>query len=364
MSYEYNKDEIKNNLTIHQIFDFLVYLDADPQMKNDNLIVSRTICHNGNHHKLYYYDNTHLFKCFTDCGETFDIYELVLKVKSHENLHWELPQAVNHVANFFHISKIETNFDASMLLQDWKVFSNYERINEIDIQKQIVELKEYDDKILTFLPELYPGPWLREGISAEVMKDRNIKYNPKSCGIVIPHYDQDNKLIGIRERTLVEENEQYGKYRPALINKQLYNHPLSFNLYNLNKSKQAISCIEKAIVFEGEKSCLLYASYFGMFNDISVACCGSSFGQYQAKLLIDAGAKEIVIAFDKQFQEKNDDEFKKLIKNLQQIHKKYGHYVKISFMFDKEDILEYKASPIDQGPEVFMNLFRKRIDLY
>lgn len=71
------------------------------------------------------------------------------------------------------------------------------------------------------------------------------------------------------------------------------------SLYNLNNSKNNISIIKKAIVFEGEKSCLLYQSYFGLDNDISVACCGSSLSTYQVQELINLGAEEIIIAFDR-----------------------------------------------------------------
>ena len=53
------------------------------------------------------------------------------------------------------------------------------------------------------------------------------------------------------------------------------------NLYNLNNSKDNIKLIGKAIVFESEKSCLLYQTYFGIENDISVACCGSNLSIHQ-----------------------------------------------------------------------------------
>ena len=82
------------------------------------------------------------------------------------------------------------------------------------------------------------------------------------------------------------------------------------NLYGLNWSKDAIKTIKKAIVFESEKSVLKYASYFGWENNMSVACCGSSVSAYQIPLLMDAGAEEIIIAFDRQFQEIGDKEFK------------------------------------------------------
>ena len=143
----------------------------------------------------------------------------------------------------------------------------------------------------------------------------------------------------------------------------MYNHPLGYNLYNLNNSKDNIKKIGKAIVFEGEKSCLLYQSYFGHNADISVACCGSAISSRQMDLLINAGAKEIIIAFDKQFQEKGDDEFKHLVRNLKAIHRKYNNFVSISFIFDKQNILGYKDSPIDKGKENFLKLFKNRIVL-
>ena len=85
------------------------------------------------------------------------------------------------------------------------------------------------------------------------MNDKGICYDPLYEGIVIPHYDINGNLIGIRERTLIKENEIYGKYRPAIINGKMYNHPLSFNLYNLNFSKSNIKTTQKAIVYEGKR---------------------------------------------------------------------------------------------------------------
>lgn len=375
--YEYDKNLIKNSLSLEQIHSFLDDLGAAPQLKG-NIIVNKTICHNGNSHKLYYYDNTKLFRCYTDCGgEAFDIYELTRKVKSRENPKerwtlegqlyfdiWNLPEAIEYVAQYFGFAPVEQNSsEFSIVLDDWKILNNYDRIENVSKETQKVELKTYDAKILKHLPRPIIQPWIDEGITQEIMNSRDICYDPKNCGIVIPHLDIDGRLIGIRERTLIKANEERGKYRPALINKQLYNHPLSFNLYNLYYSKTNIKTIKKVIVFEGEKSCLLYASYFGMDNDISVACCGSSLIPYQVQLLIDLGVEEVIIAFDKQFQEFNDDEHKKLVKNLRNIHKKYSPYVQISYMFDKWNLLSYKASPIDHGPDIFLELFNRRIIL-
>ena len=371
MIYEYNKDLIKSELTLEQIQDLLFEWDGEPERRGD-IIVSKTICHCGQSHKLYYYPNTNLFKCYTDCSETFDIFELTRKVmsreqpKAREDSEWNLPEAIDYIAQKFGYSPNQ-NENAQNLdtIEDLKVFDRYDRIKNININTQEVELKEYDDSILKNLPQPVIVPWLEEGITKEVMKEANICYDPKNQGIVIPHYDINNRLIGIRERTLIKEQaEAYGKYMPAKIAGKMYNHPLSFNLYNLNHSKDNIKRMKKAFVFEGEKSTLLYRSYFGEENDISSACCGFSFIAYQAWLLINQGAEEIIVGMDKQFQNVGDEEFNKLTKNLKQIHKKYGTYCKISFLFDKWNLLDYKDAPIDKGKEIFLELYKNRVNLY
>ena len=214
------------------------------------------------------------------------------------------------------------------------------------------------------MPQPHIKPWEKEGIKYNIIKDRGIRFDPVNNGIVIPHYDINNNLIGIRERTLIKDNEKYGKYRPAILNKKMYNHPLGFNLYNINNSKDNIRAVGKAIVGEGEKFCLGYASYFGKENDISVACCGSSLITYQVNLLLSLQVKEIVVAFDKQFQKVGDIEWQKWTKKLADINNKYGGYVLISFMFDTKDLLGYKESPIDGGKDIFLRMFEERVMLF
>lgn len=367
-----DKDELKNSLTIDQVWELVSELGGEPQPIKNEMFISRTICHNkagSGSYKLYYYNNTHLFRCYTDCPEgSFDIYQLVQKQKTiADNIKWSLPKAIYFVAFFFGFSTQSFDFGSTQEnLQDWQVLSNYER-NQIvhEQQKQIVDLKIYDRKILQYLPHVRIPAWEQEGISAEIMNKRGIVYDPVNEGIVIPHYDINNQLIGIRERTLIKENELYGKYRPAVINGQMYNHALSFNLYNLNDSKDNIAEMRKCLVFEGEKSCLKYASYFGEENDISVAACGSNLISYQVELLLSLGVEEIIVAFDRQYREcgYKDEEWAKWTKKLQIISAKYSPYVQVSFMFDKEHLLDYKDSPIDKGKDVFIELFNRRIIL-
>ena len=336
----FDKDEIKNSLSIEQVFDIVADLGGEPRM-DQGYFVAATICHNlpgEGSHKLYYYNNTKLFRCYTECNDTFDIFQLIIKVKRQENQEWTLYNAMVYVINYFSLEIAEKFSNDQLNPQEWKILSKWEAKNQENEAKKCVELKVFDDKFLKNFPKPKIVPWLREGITQEVMNSHNICYDPLNHGIIIPHYDIDNHLIGIRERTLIKENEVYGKYRPAYLEGKLYNHPLGFNLYNLNNSKKAISMFQKVIVFEGEKSCLKYATFFGKDSDISVACCGSNLINYQVKLLLSLGVKEIIIAFDKQFQEIGDKEWEKWVTKLKTLYNKYGNYVNISYMFDKDNI--------------------------
>ena len=356
-------ENIKNSLTIEQVKDLLYALGGDPSVKG-NIIVARTICHGGQSHKLYYYDNTKLFKCYTDCGETFDIYELIIKINKLENAEITLYQAIKFIINFFSLAISAENFVFSNEeLSDWQILNKYEKNSSQKKEERIIELKYYDDKILKYLPHPKIPMWLNEGMTQEAIDAAGIRFDPVCWGIVIPHYAPNGKLIGIRERTLIKEEEENGKYKPAILNYQMYNHPLGFNLYNLNKSKDNIRKMKKAIIFEGEKSCIKYASLFGIENDISVAVCGSSLTAYQVEMLKELDVEEIVIAFDKQFKEIGDNEFKIWTKKLRDLNKKYSPLVQVSFMFDKWNLLGYKDSPIDKSKEIFEELFKKRVML-
>lgn len=373
MITEFNKetlDQIKSQITSEQMFQFLKEHGGEP-VKRIGCLVARTICHNkiedDASHKLYYYENTQLFKCYTGCSNTqsFDIFELVIKIgKLQQGIEYTLYNAVIYVVNYFSLDFAFDFSEKKEKLSDFQILNKYEENLQSHNQQKTVELKIFDEKILKNLPFKIILPWIREGITEEVMLHRGIKFNPMSSGIVIPHYDINNNLIGIRERTLIKENEEkYGKYMPSIINGKMYNHPLGFNLYNINNSKDNIKELKMAIIGEGEKFCLGYASYFGEENDISVACCGSNLINYQVDLLLSLGVQEIVIAFDKQFKEPNDDEFKRWVKKLTQLYYKYSSKVHISFMFDKWDLLGYKESPIDAGKDVFVKLLQNRFSL-
>lgn len=364
---KYDKDEIKGKLTTDMVFDIVEELGGDPR-KTDFGFISATICHNEpgeGSHKLYYYENTALFRCYTGCDSYFDIFELIAKIKDvRSSEEWGLYDSVRWVAGRYGWGPTVEDEEDVPNLADWKLLEKYDKLHTEKKESRNIQLPEYDQTILKNLSYPNIADWTDEGITREVQLANLIGYYPSGEQITIPHFDIDGRFIGLRGRSLGQDDaDRFGKYRPLMVGKEMYNHSLGLNLYNINNSAPHIKVAKTAIVFEGEKSCLLYQSYFGRENDISVACCGSAVSSIQMSILLNLGVKEIVIAFDRQFQKKNDEEFKRLVKNLKAIKARYGQYATISFMFDTEDVLPYKASPIDCGPMVFLDMFKKRIIL-
>ena len=139
--------------------------------------------------------------------------------------------------------------------------------------------------------------------------------------------------------------------------------PDAFALQTIEKYA-ADNQIKKVIVFEAEKSVLKFASYFGWDKNITVGCNGSNISRYHLQQVLDAGAEEMIIALDRQFQEIGDEEYIHLMLNLQKMSEKYKNDIKVSIIFDKDMLTNYKDSPIDDGPELFQKLYNERTQLY
>ena len=367
----YDKTEIKEQLTKDNIYQLLYEWGGEPEYTNFG-ILSATICHNPKgvgSRKLYWYANSNLFRCYTGCDEpTFDIFDLTRKVFSiqfHKDL--DLNDAVRYIASYFgfigHI-EIEENYGALTAEIEYEE-TKLKQLNKQAEKPQFIILKEYDTTILENLDyRLKLEPWLKEGINQNAINEARIGYYLGNDQITIPHFDMNGRFVGLRGRSMCQADcDLYGKYRPLIVNKQMYNHPLGLNLYNLNKVKDNIKALGTAIVFESEKACLLFKSYFGLDSDISVACCGSNLSQYQIELLIAAGAHNIILAFDRQFQEIGDKEHQHIKKNILKLAEKNHLNINFSAIFDKDMITAYKASPIDEGKDKFLKLYKERIIL-
>ena len=70
------------NLPTSRVIELMTDLGATQHMETNNAVIFPTICHNHDADdasmKLYYYPKTHTFHCYTDCGCTFNIFEMFI----------------------------------------------------------------------------------------------------------------------------------------------------------------------------------------------------------------------------------------------------------------------------------------------
>ena len=342
---------IIEELDDNKVMSMLDKLDIPYQDKGSYLLMP-TCCHHTKDEdaswKLYYYKNTHMFVCWTECGNM---------------------SIFNFLKHFYEANGIEYDWfnDIYELIRGCSYFSediiqrnSYKAIrDDYEEHKTRKELESYSNNIMEAFVKYYPIEWLNDGITKESMDKYNIRFSPSQNKIIIPHYDIGGRLIGIRGRALNKEEIEYvGKYMPVQIEGKWYSHPLSLNLYGLDKTKENIKATGIAYLGEAEKFCLQMDS-FDMPN-CAAAVCGNKLNKYALDILIrTCHPREIVICFDNEELPHED----KYFNHLYDLCKKYQAYSNFSFIYDKENLLDLKDSPTDKGEEVFIKLLKKRVKI-
>lgn len=347
--------KIKNNLTDDRIKELLAQIGADEFRETNEAIIFKTVCHHCQedlqdaNFKLYYYKNTKTFHCYTHCGDSFDIYELLKRHYKVSQIQYDFFKDI--------VLKISENQSFDNLKDFYQIYeSQYDKYKQ---QKIKVNLTAINESILNIFSVFYTPEWLKDGINERAMDNFNIKYSIPMNKIIIPHYDENNRLIGIRGRALNEADIQIGKYMPIQIGDTIYSHPLGYNLYGLNLNKENIKNKKMVFIFESEKAVLQYETMFGRKNNIAVAVCGSSISSYQFDLLNQLGVEKIIIAFDKEGQ--TWDEKEKYYNKLQNLCRKNNKRCLMGFIYDLNNLLKLKESPTDRGKEIFKELYNKGV---
>ena len=320
-----------------------------PYQDRDSYLIMPTVCHHSNIEeaswKLYYYKNTHIFQCYTECGAM---------------------SIFTFLKNFYEVRDIQYDWytDIYELVRGCSFFGEFENKNtyrsiksNYELRKERRQLPDYPPQVMETFIKYYPVEWLLDNITPKAMDKFNIRFSPTQNKIIIPHYDVDGRLIGIRGRALnPDEIEIMGKYMPVCIEGKWYSHPLSLNLYGLNITKDNIKQTGIAYLFEAEKSVLQMDSFD--IPNCAAAVCGNKLNKYALDILIrNCHPHEIVLCFDNEELPRED----KYFNHLYNLCQKYQAYANFSFIYDKENLLDLKDSPTDKGEEIFIKLLKKRV---
>ena len=343
---EIDSYELKSRLTVDNTIEILEYYGAEIKSENEEYIVFSAICHNSSKGKLYLYKETNSLYCWSQCGGI----DVIHIVQQEEDLDFQ--SAIDYIANWFQIGRLKSFGRPTRIEHKPREIKQ----KEIDVNEK---LPMYQDSILNTFVSAIPLEWIKEGISPSIMEQFGIKIDINTTSIIIPHRDVDGRLIGIRNRNLLEDRiEKYGKYTPYTcpLSGIMYNHPLSKNLYGLYENKDNIINKKKAIIFESEKSVLQMNSYYP--NDsIAVSVGGSVVHQFQIELLRKIGVEEVIICFDYEIRDK-------LLQKFEKSYKRCNLYFK-TYILDNElegKLLEESDSPTDRGKDIFEELLLNKIE--
>lgn len=347
MDYE----EIISTLNIDSVIDLMQKLGATRYYDRGSYLIFPTICHNLDADdasmKLYFYKDTKLFVCYTECGN-MSIFKFLRHYYETRQIEYDWYQDIyNVITNCSDFKGVE-GFTGPI----------YKSLRErYTVRRKEKQLPIFSERVLDCFVKFYPEEWIADGITSAAMDKFGIKYSISQNKIIIPHFDIDGRLVGIRGRALDDwEIENIGKYTPMKVEQIWYKHPLSMNLYGLDKTKDNISKRGICFLVEGEKAVMQMDSF--SFPNCSAAVCGSNFNKYQLNILMKACAPiEIVLCFDKEELPGEEKYFNKLYG----ICKKYSDYCNFSFIYDTEGLISLKESPTDRGEEIFLKLLEKRV---
>ena len=359
-------NKIIDALTKDDIIDIMESFDVEHEVMANGDLRFQSHCHGSDSKKLYYYEKDQYgeeskhFLCYSNCGG-MSIFSTIMKIKD-----WTFGQTLHFLANYKGISVIskrERGFGLNKkVIDDWDFIKRYKKKNKISPKP----LDEFNKNILNVFSDVYPSSWIDECITIEAMKKFDIKFHLPSWKAVIPHYDMDGRLIGIRGRAFLEQDVLSGKkYMPMYIEGVSYRHPLQYNLYGAYQNLKTIKRLKKVIIFEGEKSVMMCESFYPD-NNFALAICGSNLSDYQRDLIVqDLGVEEVIIAIDKQYKtelstEDDRSEYERYIKKVQKIADKFVNFINVYIVYCDDDRLDYKDSPSDKGKEILEQLMKEK----
>ena len=305
--------------------------------------------------KLYFYKDTSIYVGMT-AGRSYDIISLVqtrlalLKqpcsfldacqfILDTTNIN---PDSISHVKKEGHV-------------YDW---SNLERF--IRVRKYGNQLSEYNRNIIDTLPPLYPQAWIDEGISEETMDKYQIRYYERCNQTVIPCFDDEARLVGVRVRNWDKDRVEQAKYMPLVtLDGQCYKFNTNQVFYGINYNKPEIERTGKVIIVESEKAVMKLDTYMGRHN-IALGMYGSNLGIQRRNQLLKMGVNTVSYVVDNDFIGQDDAFFEQWREKIQHFIKLWDGFCRVEIVWDNLGLLGPKENATDRTKEVWEQLWENR----
>ena len=343
-------------LTTQDYYNIMRRLGADN--RGDRF---RTICHNvdGGGFNLAFNEDDKYFTCFSECGCSYSLLNLVKKRRellgepcsTYQSMKWICEQM-----------GIDFNFKEEVKQIKNNIY-NWQGLLKYSTKNRNAENKIYDNYVISKLDDCIYLPWINEGISEETQQKYQIKWYNRRQQIIIPVRNVDGKLVGTHCRNtnpdLVNDGFKYDHLR--MLNGDEYKFQMGLELFGLNYNKINIEKEKSVILLESPKS-VMQADSFNMPN-ICTAMFGMNFSIQKLKLLLTLGTERYIIGLDRQYDVMRGQEWEKYkskVNKIIDIIRPYAKEISIIYDNDTERLLDYKDSPTDKGEKVFKKLYEER----
>ena len=358
---------LKQKLTEKDIVKIVNSLGGELRAEDNEAMIFDSITYDitTNHKpKLYCYKSNFMFVEFHLSMDTFDIFELIKERQRLLGNKYNFTDCIKFVCD-----NIGVDYRSNTINTTNANFINT-NLKRFTTNNQTTELTVYNDSILDKFDNWYHQSWIDDHISIETMDKYNIKYYDYGNQIIIPCYNENNELIGIRARNL--DPNATAKYIPYKdINGTWYKFNVGSTFFGLNHNIKAIQKTKRVIICESEKAVMQGDTYFGK-NNIILGMYGSAMTITKRDIILDMGVEEVVIAIDFDYEEESyhneelyepDTPWEIYEKKVYKIADKFKGWCKVSVIIDFNP--EHKKDCVtDYSREKFIKLYNNRYTIY
>ena len=305
--------------------------------------------------KLYFYKDTNIYVGMT-AGRSYDIISLVQTRLALLKQPCSFLDACQFILDTTNINPDSINrVKKEGHVYDW---SNLERF--IKVRKYGNQLSEYNRNIIDTLPPLYPQAWIDEGISEETMDKYQIRYYERCNQTVIPCFDDEARLVGVRVRNWDKDRVEQAKYMPLVtLDGQCYKFNTNQVFYGINYNKPEIERTGKVIIVESEKAVMKLDTYMGRHN-IALGMYGSNLGIQRRNQLLKMGVNTVSYVVDNDFIGQDDAFFEQWREKIQHFIKLWDGFCRVEIVWDNLGLLGPKENATDRTKEVWEQLWENR----
>jgi len=305
--------------------------------------------------KLYFYKDSQIYFGYTSSRS----YDIISLVQTRLAL---LKQPCSFLdACQFILDTTNINPDSiSRIKKDGHVYdwSNLERF--VRVRKYGNQLSEYNRNIIDTLPPLYPQAWIDEGISEETMDKYQIRYYERCNQTVIPCFDDEARLVGVRVRNWDKDRVEQAKYMPLVtLDGQCYKFNTNQVFYGINYNKPEIERTGKVIIVESEKAVMKLDTYMGRHN-IALGMYGSNLGIQRRNQLLKMGVNTVSYVVDNDFIGQDDEFFEQWREKIRHFIKLWDGFCRVEIVWDNLGLLGPKENATDRTKEVWEQLWENR----